>query len=86
MNDFLWKKVSEKEKKQIEKKAKEILDNFSKKLEKFDIKEKEPLIKRTEFERTELELKKPNNFSREIMFKNADEKNKDFIITEKKKW
>lgn len=100
MADFLWKRVSEKEKEDIRKQAKEIMDDFSKKLSKVDKKVDESLIERNEGEREEAPLGVPqsaefggkaeskceNDFSREIMFKNASKKNKDFIIAERKKW
>ncbi len=82
--DFLWHAVSEKEKEEIKKQAKAIIDNFSKKLVDVD-KMPEPLIERAEGEREE-EGKSKSNFSREIMFENAPNKNKDFIVAEKKEW
>ncbi len=82
-DNFLWHKVSEKEKEDIKKQAKGIMDSFSKKLSKVkDI--PEPIIERKECERPE--GGKPIEMDREIMFENAPQKNKDFIIAEKKKW
>ncbi len=83
--DFLWHKVSEKEKDQIKKEAKQIMDSFSKKLAKVDKKMAEPIIERDQFERDEgkggcAEI------DRKIMFGNAPEKNDDFIIAEKGRW
>ncbi len=83
--DFLWHKVSEKEKEEIKKQAKQIMDSFSSKLSKIDKKMKEPFIEREEGEREEGE-RKDSDFSREIMFENAPNTSKDFIIAEKKKW
>ena len=84
MSDFLWHKVSEKEKEDIKKQAKGIMDSFSKKLSKLkDI--PEPVIEREECERTEGNVK-CQEIDREIMFANAPKKNKDFIIAEKKTW
>jgi len=83
--DFLWRKVSEKERQEIKKQAKAIMNDFSKKLSKIDKKMEESLIERAEGEREEGK-KCDKDFSREIMFENAPEKNKDFIITEKKSW
>ena len=84
MSDFLWRRVSEKEKEEMRRQAKAIMDSFSKKLSKVDKKIPEVLIEREEGEREEggegLEL------DRKIMFENAKEKNKDFIIGEKKGW
>jgi len=83
--DFLFHKLSEKEREEIRKQVKTILDSFSTKLSKIEGKTGESLIERKEFERKE-GFQRDNSFSREIMFKNAPEKNKDFIIAEKKKW
>ncbi|GBE19540.1 MAG TPA: hypothetical protein ENG87_01885 [Candidatus Pacearchaeota archaeon] len=82
--DFLWHEVSEKEKKDIQKQAKSIMDSFSKKLKKIDKKLKEPLIERPEGEREE--GGECNKIDKAIMFENAPEKNSDFIIAERKKW
>jgi len=83
-NDFLWHKVSEKEKEDIKKQAKGIMDSFSKKLSKLkDI--PEPVIEREECERQEGEGKSLE-LDKEIMFENAPNKNKDFILAEKKTW
>ena len=86
MTDLLFHKVSEKERESIKKEAKRIMDSFSKKLEKVSDKiKKEPLIEREVCERKEGEGK-CCNIDREIMFKNAPEKNKDFIIAERGGW
>jgi len=83
--DFLFHKLSEKEKEEIRKQVDTILNSFSAKLSKIDGKIEENLIERKEFERRE-GREQDNSFLREIMFKNAPEKNKDFIVAEKKKW
>lgn len=85
MVDFLFHDVSEKEKKEIEKQAKQIMDNFSKKLEKVSDKLSEPVIQRNKSEREEGEVD-DSSFDRDIMFENASEKNKDFIIAERGDW
>lgn len=85
MSDLLWRKVSEKEKEEISKKAKSIIDSFSKKLEKVKNELKENLIEREEFERQEADGKS-QELDRKIMLENAREKNKDFIIAEKGEW
>jgi len=82
--DFLWHEVSEKEKAEIKKQAKSIMDSFSKKLAKVG-KVKESFIERPVDEREEGKEKCPE-LDREIMFENAPNKNNDFIIAEKKKW
>ncbi len=86
MTDFLFHQVSEKEKEEIKKQAKEIMDGFSKKISKIDKKIPESLIERKDFERNEKEGTQPNEDFRKRMLENAPEKNQDFIIAEKKKW
>ncbi|MCX6746995.1 MAG: hypothetical protein NTU63_02570 [Candidatus Pacearchaeota archaeon] len=83
--DFLFHKISEKGKEEIRKQVKSIIDFFSNKLSKIDKAVKEQFIERENCERIEKEENK-ENFSREIMFENAPDKNKDFIVAEKKKW
>lgn len=90
MTSFLWHKVSEQEREQIKKQAKEIMDNFSRKLDKLGEIE-ESFIERDEFERKEnnkgsLKLDTLKGTSREIFFENAPSKNKDFIVAEKGGW
>lgn len=99
--DFLFHKVSEKDKEEIKKQAKEIMDKFSEKLSNVSEKTFDPLIDRKEFEREEriensqsstknvgreVKGKEANSDFRERMFANAPRKNKDFILAEKKKW
>lgn len=83
--DFLWHKVSEKEKESIKKQAKLIMDNFSKKLSKVG-ELKESFIERNECERDESDNNKECEIDRKTMFENAPKKNKDFIIAERKSW
>lgn len=86
MSDFLFHKVSEEEREEIKKEAKKILDDFSAKLEKVS-KVSESVIERGEGDREEMENgKSDESFSREIFFENAPNKNKDFVIGEKKGW
>ena len=84
--DFLFHKVSDNEKEEIKKQAKDIMDKFSEKLSKIDKKIPEPLIERDEFERVEVEEQENDFDFIKRMFANAPQKNKDFIIAEKKKW
>jgi Asp-tRNA(Asn)/Glu-tRNA(Gln) amidotransferase C subunit len=97
--DFLFHEMSEKEKEDVKKQVNSIIDSFSKKL--FTIRQRtEPLtsssltsqtkekidanIEREKFERDE--EGNASEIKKEIMFENAPESNKDFIIAEKKKW
>lgn len=86
--DFLFHKVSEKEKETIKKQAKSVIDSFSKKLSSVSKKVPEPLIEKEKVERDEQAGSREvdDNFSRKIMFENAPQKNGDFIMSEKKKW
>jgi Asp-tRNA(Asn)/Glu-tRNA(Gln) amidotransferase C subunit len=85
MADFLWHKVSEREKEDIKKESKKIMDSFSRKLEKVSDKISEPVIERDECERKEGGEKK-SEIDRKIMFENAPDKNDDFIMAEKGGW
>jgi hypothetical protein len=83
-SDFLWHKVSEKEKSEIVRQAKEIMDGFSKKLS--NVGElKESFIEREDCERDEASGK-CNEIDKKKMFENAPKSNKDFIIAERKTW
>lgn len=81
--DFLWHKVTEKEKEEIKKQAKGIMDDFSKKLSKVG-KVDEVLIEREEDEREE--GGKCIEIDRKIMFDNAPETRGDSVVGEVKKW
>jgi hypothetical protein len=81
--DFLWHKVSEKEKEGIKRQAKKIVDDFSKKLSRV-AKIPEPVIERDEGERSE--GGECSEIDKDIMFENAPKKNEDFIIAEKGGW
>lgn len=82
--DFLFKQLSEKDKEEIKKQVDSILENFSKKLSEIDKNIEESFVERDKFEREE--GGKLSEMSREIMFENAPDKNKDFIFGEKGKW
>lgn len=84
--DFLFKKLSDKDKEEVRKQVDSILDSFSDKLSQLKEEVGESFIERDEFERKENEKEKTCEIDREIMFENAPDKNKDFIIGEKGKW
>ena len=83
--DFLFHKVSEKEKQEIKEQAKSIMDDFSKKLSKVSSEIKESFVEREQGERDE-GSENCSEIDREIMFENAPSKDDDFIIAEKKSW
>lgn len=81
--DFLWHKVSEKEKEEIRKSAKDILENFSKKLGKIELGEGK--VERKEQTRTETKTEVDDDF-RKRFFENAPKKEGDWIKAEKGHW
>ena len=85
-SELLWRRVSEAEKKQIEDKAKRIMLDFGKTLEKLP-KVKEAVVERESFMREESksESERDSDF-RKIMFDNAPNKEGDCIVAEKGKW
>ena len=86
MADFLFHKVTDKEKEEIKKEAKSIIDNFSKKLENLKSKTDETFIERDKCFREENKPLDCDSDFRKRMFDNAPNKNKDFILAEKKQW
>jgi len=66
--------------------AKKIIDSFSEKLSKVHVLDKEPVIKRKEYERKEGNGQECDNNFKKIMFENAPNKSGDFILAERKKW
>ena len=85
VNDFVFHEVSEKEREEIKKQAKGILDDFSKQIDKVKDKVGESLIERDEGEREEGEGK-CEDIDRKVMFGNAPRKSDDFILGEKGGW
>ena len=84
--DFLWRSVSEEEKEKIKKEAKGILDNFSKALAKVEKQKiKEVYVEREKQTRKEKQPYCDPSF-RKLFFKNAPEKDGDWIKAEKGSW
>ncbi len=88
--DYLWRLVSEKEKEQIRKEAKAIMDNFAKALESVEKQEKKEagLVKRDRQTREEKGAEKQPESFRKIFFKNAPNKDEQegTITAEKGGW
>ena len=84
MDNFLWRKVDEKELQKIKEEAKRIMDNFASALEKVEHLTEEQGVKRSEQFREEESAKTEKSF-REIFFHNAEHE-KDFVKGEKGKW
>lgn len=76
--------MDEKKAETIKKEARKILDKFANALK--GIKAEEVFVKRDEDRRIEGGGVECESDFRKIMFENAPQKNKDFIITERKKW
>jgi len=81
--DFLWHKVSEKEKEEIKKQAKDILDSFSKKLEKIELGEGK--VERKSQTRKETKASCDPDFRKRFM-ENAPNKDDGWIKAEKGSW
>jgi len=83
--DFLWHRVSEKEREKIKEEAERIMESFSKRLEEFDGDVGNLDSENGNFEREEGQ-ETPADIDREIMFSNAPNKAGDSIIAEKGDW
>jgi Asp-tRNA(Asn)/Glu-tRNA(Gln) amidotransferase C subunit len=81
--DFLWHKVSEKEKEEIKKQAKDILDDFSKKLGKIELGEGRVIREAQTREETKTEI--DSDFKKRF-FDNAPNKQGDWIKAERGSW
>jgi hypothetical protein len=76
--------IDEKKRVVIEKQAKEILDKFSKALAK--VSAEEVSVEREQDRREEGKKCEASSEFRNIMFENAPQKQKDFIVAERKSW
>lgn len=81
---YIWHPVTEQEKEEIRKNAKNLLDEFSSKLNKIETSEPKPEGK--ENLRPEGKGSEPNEEFREIMFDNAPLVEEGLIIAEKGAW
>jgi hypothetical protein len=81
---YTWHPVTETEKEEIRKNAKNLLDEFSSKLDKIETSEPKPENK--ENLRTEGKGSAPNEEFRETMFDNAPSVEEGLIIAEKGHW
>jgi len=78
--------MEESEKQKIKAEAHQILEKFSKALEKAKIEGKESNVERENDRRKEGEGKDLDEDFKKIMFENAPAKNEEFLIAEKKSW
>jgi hypothetical protein len=81
---YVWHKVTEEEKEEIRKKAKNLLDEFSSKIAKIETPEAKPEDK--ENLRSEGKGSEPNADFRELMFDNAPLVEDSLIIAETGAW
>jgi len=87
MEDLKWHIVSKEERDKIDENIKEILKNFSKKLENINIEEKHfSSFNNLSGFREEGEFWQTNNSFKDIIFLNAPFVEDDFIISEKASW
>jgi len=84
-SELMWRRLSELEKKEIEKKAKKVMEDFAKTLEKLPAR-KEGIVEREVFEREENNLFESDKDFRMIMLENAPKKEDNCIIGEKGAW
>ena len=84
-SELLWRRLSEAEKKAIEQKAKKIILEFGKTLEKLP-KMHEAIVERDIFERPETQPWSQNPEFKKAILKNAPNKDNDCIIAEKGAW
>jgi len=83
---FLHKKLDEKDKEKIKEDVKEIVDTFGSVLSSLsDLAEEGSIERKNSFREEKKDFHNDSSF-RKKMFKNSKNKNKDFIIAEKKKW
>jgi Asp-tRNA(Asn)/Glu-tRNA(Gln) amidotransferase C subunit len=78
--------MNEKEREEIKKQAKEIMDKFAKSIDSVKDKVQDSSVERDKDRREEREGKSSDADFRKIMFSNAPSKEGDFILGEKKKW
>jgi len=83
---FLFKELSEKEKKEIRKEAKELIEVLSKRVDSLKLDKVDSGIKRKNCFRKEKGNFNQDKEFRKRIFKNSPNKNEDFIIAEKKRW
>lgn len=91
-SEFIWRKLSEQDRKELDKRVHGILDDFGKKL---DSVKGSPLhrasqigevfVDRDVFARNEMECERDEDF-RKTFFENAPKKKDDCIVAEKGEW
>ena len=82
---FLWRKISKEEQEEIKKQAKNIMDDFSRELEKVPEKKFEG-VQRKEQTRKEKTGKSAEKEFRKRFFENAPKKGGEYIEAEKGEW
>jgi hypothetical protein len=84
-SEIMWHRLSEEEKKKIETKAKSVMFDFGKAIEKLP-KMSETSVDREEFERDEKNSVECDDNFRNLMFENAPKVEDECIVAEKGKW
>ena len=83
--DFLWHRVSEKEREEIKNQAKEIMNSFEKELKKVESQKIELGVRRKEQLRDETKTRNDPDFRKRFL-ENAPNKDGDLIKAEKGSW
>jgi Asp-tRNA(Asn)/Glu-tRNA(Gln) amidotransferase C subunit len=84
-NEFTWKKLSEGEKEKIALQAKEIMNSFSKKLERVGVLDSKFFFEGKNSFREEGSCE-VSNLDKEIFLENSPKKERDFLVAEKGEW
>ena len=84
-SEFVWRRLSEEDKKQLEKRVQGILDDFGKRLDSVKEKVGDVFVERDVFVREEKGCEKDDEF-RKAFFENAPKKKGECIIAEKGEW
>jgi len=84
---FIWHKVSNKEKEQIKRQAKSIMDNFARALDKVKLPKEIAVVERQQDIRQEREGEACTDKDfRKLIFKNAPKKQGNHFVAEKGGW
>jgi len=85
MANYLWRKLSDKEKESIREDARELILNFGDVIEQLPARE-EAFVEREQDVREELAGEEDDNFDKELALDNAPKTDGDCIIAEKGSW
>ncbi len=84
-SEFTWRKLDDKDRKELEKRVEGLLEDFGKRLDAVKEKAGEVFVEREKFIREEKECEQDKEF-RKIFFDNVPRKKGDCVIAEKGEW